>query len=86
MGALPSSPAKARNRTVASECRGESNAGLGRVSFPSRANAEAPKPRVANAYQSSSWLAPPNRAMSAARIAFRASSIDGATGISTIAS
>ena len=45
-----------------------------------------PKPRIAKPCQSRSWFAPPKRARSAASIAFRASIIVGARGISTIAS
>ena len=41
-----------------------------------------PKPRRANASHSSFWLAPPNRIWSAASIALRASTIDGAGVIS----
>ena len=50
--------------------------------LPLVCDAKRARPRRANAAQISGWSAPPKRAWSAARIALRASTIDGAVGMS----
>ncbi len=84
-GAPPSFRPTAENVTVASSGSGDSKSGFGSVSASSaefELNAFRPNPRQANASQSSFWFAPSKRIRSAARYASRASSIEGAVGIS----
>ena len=84
----------ASNVTVAFDWPWASKSGSGFVSDsrprtrPEVLSCEAnrPRPRRANAAHSSVWFAPPNRAWSAARIALRASTIDGFVGMSRNAS
>ena len=87
---MPSFEPTALKVTVVTPCRGDWKSGFGSVSFSLDAAfvlvAFTPIPRRANASQSSAWFAPPKRIMSAARYASRASSMDGAVGMSTIAS
>ena len=68
-------PVDRRNVTVASFANGEVKLGVGLASPAPLLAAPSPRPRLANAFHSRSWFAPPKRIMSAASIASRESTM-----------